>query len=113
MRRLDCVLEPTKQKVFDYLPKLKTINTFFEAGFVTINEVREKDINIEHYSKKIVQWINQLLKAGIPPHLITVVGASKGGTIAANVSHRLKNKKIKYVFLASLFYLEALSRKIR
>lgn len=26
LRRLDCVLEPTKQKVLDYLPKLKTTN---------------------------------------------------------------------------------------
>src|SRR5574340_1290673 len=26
LRRLDCVLEPTKQKVLDYLPKIKSMN---------------------------------------------------------------------------------------
>ncbi|MCK9436353.1 MAG: type I restriction-modification system subunit M N-terminal domain-containing protein [Synergistaceae bacterium] len=26
IRRLDCVLEPTKQKVLDHLPKVQTLN---------------------------------------------------------------------------------------
>ena len=79
------------------------VNDFAQAGFVTISEIREKNTDIERYSIKMTQWIESLLKAGIPPQHITVVGASKGGMIAAKVADRLKNKEIKYVFLAGLF----------
>ncbi|MBF0121815.1 MAG: alpha/beta hydrolase [Candidatus Omnitrophica bacterium] len=79
------------------------VNSFSKEGFVTISEIRGKNTDVDQYSTKTTKWIESLLNAGVPPSHITVVGASKGGMIVTKVSNQLKNKEIKYVFLAGLF----------
>ncbi len=72
-------------------------------GFVVISEAREKDTEIKPYAEKIAAQVKGLLANGVPPGSITIVGASKGGVIAAYVSTMLRKTEINYVFLAGLF----------
>ncbi len=72
-------------------------------GFVVISEAREKGTGIIAYAEKITAEVRKLLANGISPEAITIVGASKGGIISAYASTMLQEKKIHYVFLASLF----------
>jgi len=81
----------------------KIVQEFAQKGFVTISEIREKDADIKLYSKKVVKWIQYLLNNNVPAKQITVVGASKGGMIAAEVSSNLKNRDLKFVILAGLY----------
>ncbi len=79
-----------------------------KEGFVVISEVRKKNTPIKPYAEKIADQIEMLMKKGVPPSKITLLGASRGGAIGAYVSTILKEKNINYVYLAGLFekYLE-------
>lgn len=69
-------------------------------GFNVMSEVRPKNADAQIYAKKAVQQINTLLKSGVPPKNITIVGASKGAYIAALISYKAQNPNLKFVFLA-------------
>ena len=45
LRRLDCVLEPTKQKVFDYLPKIKGLSP------TAVEEVLKRKAKLSFYNR--------------------------------------------------------------
>jgi len=74
-----------------------------KEGFVVISEARPEGTEVKPYAEYIVSQLKKLLKAGVPPGNIVVVGASKGGVIAAYVSTLLREKELNYVFLAGLF----------
>ena len=86
--------------LYDYHNILKT---FSDKGFVVISEIRDKNTDVGLYANKTADWITDLLKNGVSPEKITVIGGSKGGVITCRVSNILKNEKIKYVILAGLF----------
>ena len=77
------------------------LQTFVDKGFVVISEPRPKGTDVQQYAAKVVKQISSLLQAKVPPRQITVVGASKGGSIAAATSARLRNKGINFVLIAS------------
>jgi len=62
-------------------------------------EVRKENVEPRAYAKKISKQIDSLLKSGIKPNDITVIGASKGAIIASNISD-LNLNPINYVLLA-------------
>lgn len=72
-------------------------------GFVVISEVRAKGTQIKDYAENIAGQIKKLLKSGVAPANIIVVGASKGGVIASYVSTILKERDLYFVMLAGLF----------
>jgi len=74
-----------------------------QEGFVVISEARAKGTEIRPYAEKLVTEIRFLLDNQVPPGNISVVGASKGGVIAAYVSMLLAEKDVNFVFLAGLF----------
>jgi hypothetical protein len=76
---------------------------FSSNNFVVISEIRPKNTDSETYSVKVGEWIKSLIKRGVPPSNISVVGASKGGNIAARISSALQMPNINYVILAGLF----------
>jgi hypothetical protein len=78
----------------------RILETFKGAGFVVISEARAKDTDIGQYAAKVVAQINALLKAGVAPRGITVVGASKGSGIAMHVSSLLKQRNVHFVIMA-------------
>ena len=76
------------------------LNTFKSRGFVVISEQRRKGTEVEQYATKVTEQVKQLLKAGVPPRNITIVGASQGSFIAMLASTHLKNRDVKFVFIA-------------
>jgi hypothetical protein len=75
------------------------LDAFKNAGFVVISEKRKAKTDMKMYAKKIAGEIDSLLKMGIKPNRITVIGTSKGGYIAQYVSTFLKNPDVNFVFI--------------
>lgn len=75
------------------------LSAFQKQNFTVISEVRTKNTNWREYALKVKNQVDSLLKKGVKPDHITVVGTSMGGYIAQAVSELLKNKNIKYVFI--------------
>ncbi len=76
------------------------LNAFRKAGFIVKSEVRQKNADPLEYAHKIVNQIDSLIKSGVKPNDITVVGASKGAIISMFISSYLKNNDVNFVFLA-------------
>ena len=76
------------------------LETFKAKGFVVISEQRRAGTDVEQYAGKVADQVRQLLKAGVPPRNITVVGASQGSFIAMLASTYLKNRDVNFVLMA-------------
>jgi hypothetical protein len=63
------------------------------------SEVRTSNVDVEMYATTISKQIDSLIKSGVKPIDITVIGASKGAIIASTISN-LNTNAINYVFLA-------------
>ena len=70
-------------------------------GFVIISEQRPKNAIGWEYAQRTARQVSDLLDAGVYPGSITVVGASKGASIAAGASHLLGNPEVNYVLLGT------------
>lgn len=79
------------------------LEAFAEQGFVVISEARSQGTQVKSYAEKVATQVKALLTLGVPQNHITIVGASKGGIIAAYISNMLQEKEIQYIFLAGLF----------
>ncbi|WP_373060285.1 alpha/beta hydrolase [Zunongwangia sp. H14] len=77
------------------------ISEFQKSGFNVISEKRNGNVNARQYAIGIVNQIDSLLKKGIAPRKITIVGTSKGGYIAQYVSTLAENPDLNFVFIAS------------
>lgn len=75
------------------------INSFKASNFIVFSEKRKKDTNAADYAEKVVKQIKGLLKKGVKPNKITVIGTSKGGYIAQYVSTYLENPDVNFVFI--------------
>jgi esterase/lipase len=75
------------------------VAAFEKKGFTVISEIRPKDTGWKVYAKKVIGQIDSLLKFGVKPADITVVGTSMGGYITKGVSSTLSNKDINYVLI--------------
>lgn len=81
----------------------KILEAFSREGFIVISEIRPKNTDPQSYSKKVEAWVAHLIGKDVPPKNVSIVGASKGGNIAARVSSALQQPEINYVILAGLF----------
>jgi len=77
------------------------IREFEKSGFEVVSEKRNGNVNAREYALKVSNQIDSLLKKGIKPNRITVVGTSKGGYIAQYVSTLANNPDMNFVFIAS------------
>ena len=77
------------------------IQEFEKAQFIVLSEIRPANTDMRVYARKIVSRIDSLLKTGIKPDHITVIGTSKGGYIAQYVSTYLANPDVNYVFIGA------------
>jgi dienelactone hydrolase len=75
------------------------IQAFEKKGFTVISEIRPKNTEVKAYAAKVAGQIDSLLKKGVPAAHITVIGTSKGGFIAMQVSDRVKNSELNFVFI--------------
>jgi hypothetical protein len=77
----------------------KILESFRKDNFIVFSEKRKKNTNASDYAEKVVKQIKTLLKKGIAPNKITVIGTSKGGYIAQYVSTYLANPNVNFVFI--------------
>lgn len=77
------------------------IQEFESKGLKVISEKRQGNVNAEDYAEGIVDQIDSLLKLGVAPKNISVIGTSKGGYIAQYVSSLARNPELNFVFIAS------------
>jgi len=75
------------------------VASYKKDNFVVFSEKRKKNTNAARYAEKVVKQINKLIKKGISPNKITVIGTSKGGYIAQYVSTYLANPDVNFVFI--------------
>jgi len=80
---------------------LESLEVFRKAGFIVVSEKRTTGTDVYTYAKKMVKEIDSLLKTGVEPNHITVVGLSKGGYIAQIISTLLANPEVNFVFIGS------------
>ncbi|MFN0179248.1 MAG: hypothetical protein ACKVZ0_10650 [Gemmatimonadales bacterium] len=76
------------------------LDSLRSTGATVLAEVRPKGTDPEQYAAKVAGQVDSLVKAGVPPERITVVGFSKGGGIAMLASARLARTDVRFVFLA-------------
>ncbi|MDH5381082.1 MAG: alpha/beta hydrolase [Cyclobacteriaceae bacterium] len=77
------------------------VNVFKKEDFNVISEVRpEKTVPMD-YAEKVANQVKELIKSGVNPENITVVGASKGSLISMLVSTKLQNPDVNFVLLAA------------
>lgn len=91
---------PTSERfgVYEYE---QILETFKRSGFVVISEARKKTPEIEPYGAKVAEQVRRLLKAGVLPKHITVVGASQGSWMTMLTSTYLKNRDVNFVIIAA------------
>ncbi len=77
----------------------KIIESFKTDGFIVFSEKRLANTDIKLYAKEQAKHIDSLIKTGVKPSNITVIGTSKGGYIAQYVSTYLANPAINFVFI--------------
>jgi hypothetical protein len=77
------------------------LDTFKQRGFTVISEARPKGTDPHQYASKVVSQIQSLLKTGVSPGQITVVGASKGAVIAMLASTLLRNREVNFVIMSN------------
>jgi hypothetical protein len=82
-------------KYNDILDSLKS------AGFIVKSEVRPPDTDVKQYASKVAAEIMELIGRGVDPSAISVIGASKGGYIAMEVSSLMKNDKLNFIVMGA------------
>lgn len=75
------------------------IRAFEKQSFKVISEIRPKNTDVNLYAARVAGQIDSLLKQGVAADHITVIGTSKGGAIAREVSGLAKNKALNFVFI--------------
>jgi hypothetical protein len=71
------------------------------SGVVVVSEQRPPMTDMDQFASHVVDQVRTLLRAGVQPERISVVGFSKGGGIAIRTSVLLHNPRINFVFLAA------------
>jgi hypothetical protein len=83
---------------YQYEEILRTLQSY---GFEVISEQRPKDADGWEYAQRTAGQVSELITFGVPPGSITVVGASKGATIATVSSHLVGNPEVNYILLGT------------
>jgi len=93
-------VRPTHPKfgVYEYR---EILEVFAGRGFVVISEARPAGTNGAVYAEKVADQVGALMKGGVSPEHITVVGFSKGGGIAITASSVLSEKRLNFVFMGA------------
>ncbi len=76
------------------------VSEFEKSRFNVISEKRNGNVNAKEYAIRVVTQIDSLIKSGVEPQKITVVGTSKGGYISQYVSTLANNPDLNFVFIA-------------
>jgi hypothetical protein len=75
------------------------LDSLSKHGYHVISEIRKEQIHDSVYVNKTVAQVKALLKAGVNPKQIVLVGASAGWFYVLHTSALLKNDQIKFVVI--------------
>jgi hypothetical protein len=75
------------------------LSAFEKEGFIVFSEIRKRGTDGDTYAAKVRGQVDSLLKKGVKPGHITVVGTSKGAYITWRASALLKNKDVNFVLI--------------
>jgi Phospholipase/Carboxylesterase len=84
--------------VYDF-PQIKQA-LFKGGGFNLIAVQRKKGLDFDTHANQLESCVHQLLKAGVKPSRITLVGFSRGGQITAVAASHLASEGINTAILA-------------
>ena len=84
--------------LYDYPAIVEALGT---DGAMVLSEVRDSGTKEHEYAQLIVDQIEELIVNGNAPEGITVVGFSKGGSIAIYTSWLLDRADVNFVFIAA------------
>ena len=84
--------------VYEYDEVLRALAV---PGVAVISEARGPETDVTSYASTIVSQIVELFAAGVEPAAISVIGFSKGGSIALQVSHLLGHDDVGFIILAA------------
>jgi hypothetical protein len=79
----------------------QVLDALTAEGAVVIGEQRPPSADMELFAHHVAGQVEQLLRAGVPPERVAVVGFSKGGGIAMRASALLENPRVTMVLLAA------------
>jgi len=77
------------------------LDSLRHAGFVLLSDQRPSGTDSDSFAIRVAQQVDSLLRLGVSPRAITVMGFSKGGWIAILASSRLHNPAISFVFMGA------------
>lgn len=69
-------------------------------GYVVYTEERPFGADPDYYSWQVAKAVDSLLKQGVSPEYITVVGSGKGALITMLASSHIRKNDVKYVVLS-------------
>src|ERR1043166_2242189 len=72
------------------------LDAFRPEGFAGTSQARPRDADPGTSAPRVAAEVNSLLREGVPPSRITVVGASKGAVIAMLASTYLQEPEVRY-----------------
>ena len=76
------------------------IDSLNAPGYMVHSEVRTTQTDFKAFCQKISRQIDELVKDGVPPHNISVIGASKGAQMAMTIAD-LNTNAINYILLGA------------
>jgi hypothetical protein len=77
------------------------LDSLRRAGFVVLSDQRPPRTDSDSFAIHVSEQVDSLLRLGVSPRAITVIGFSKGGWIAMLASSRLQNPAISFVFMGA------------
>ena len=77
------------------------LDSLRRPGVVVLSDQRPPGTDSDSFAAHVARQVDSLLRLGVSPRAITVVGFSKGGWIAILASNRLQNREISFVFMAA------------
>lgn len=83
------------------------VGAFTQRGYVVYAEERPYGTDPDHYSWLVAKKVDSLLKDGVSPESITVIGSGKGALITMLTSAHIRKNEVKYVVLSGCNQLVA------
>lgn len=77
------------------------LDSLRQPGVTVLSDQRPAGIGIDSFVSRTVHQIDSLVKLGVSPEAITVIGFSRGGAIAILAASRLKNPALSFVIMAA------------
>ena len=77
------------------------LDSLRRPGTVVLSDQRPPNANSDSAAGRVAEQVDSLIRLGVSPRAISVVGFSKGGWIAILASNRLQNPAVSYVFMAA------------